>query len=193
MQHINYDIQAIISQPHMAKPLERFSNILLQWAKIHNLTAIKDSKELYHQIADSLLPISFLKPFHTCIDIGSGAGFPALILACYYTDSKFYLLEPRKKRVSFLENAIISMGLSHVKVIADYSYNVKNIQGDLISSRAVCRSDILVRDSRHLLESGGHYLLYKGTNTANEKDLLDDMQTQVFTNTNRAYIYASFV
>ena len=74
-----------------------------------------------------------------------------------------------------------------------YSYNVKNIQGDLISSRAVCRSDILVRDSRHLLESGGHYLLYKGTNTANEKDLLDDMQTQVFTNTNRAYIYANFV
>ena len=193
MQHINYDIQAIISQPHMAKPLERFSNILLQWAKIHNLTAIKDSKELYHQIVDSLLPISFLKPFHTCIDIGSGAGFPALILACYYTDSKFYLLEPRKKRVSFLENAIISMGLSHVKVIADYSYNVKNIQGDLISSRAVCRSDILVRDSRHLLGSSGHYLLYKGTNTANEKDLLDDMQTQVFTNTNRAYIYASFV
>ncbi|MCI5785893.1 MAG: 16S rRNA (guanine(527)-N(7))-methyltransferase RsmG [Helicobacter trogontum] len=192
MQSIDYDIKAIISQPRMAKPLESFSKILLQWAKIHNLTAIKDSKVLYHQIVDSLLPIFFLKPFHTCIDIGSGAGFPALILACYYTESQFYLLEPRKKRVSFLENAIVSMGLSHVKVIADYSYNVRDLQGDLISSRAVCRSDILVHDSKHLLESNGHYLLYKGTNTAHEIDLLSNMQTQTFTSTNRTYIYAKF-
>lgn len=193
MKYTYCNIQNIISQPHISKPLESFSNILLQWANIHNLTAIKDSKDLYSQIIDSLLPISFLKPFHTCIDVGSGAGFPALILACYYTDSKFYLLEPRKKRVSFLENAIISMGLSNVKVIADYSYNVKNIKGDLISSRAVCRSDILLRDSRHLLESMGNYLLYKGTNTINEKNLLQGMQTQTFKNENRVYIYANFI
>ena len=193
MKYTYCNIQNIISQPHISKPLESFSNILLQWANIHNLTAIKDSKDLYSQIIDSLLPISFLKPFHTCIDVGSGAGFPALILACYYTDSKFYLLEPRKKRVSFLENAIISMGLSNVKVIPDYSYNVKNIKGDLISSRAVCRSDILLRDSRHLLESMGNYLLYKGTNTINEKNLLQGMQTQTFKNENRVYIYANFI
>ncbi len=192
MQQINYDIQTIITQPHIAQPLQAFSDILLQWAKIHNLTGIKDSKALQHQIYDSLLPITFLQPFHTCIDIGSGAGFPALILACYYQKNAFYLLEPRKKRASFLENAISHMQLTNVKVIANYSYNVTEIQGDLITSRAVCQSDILVHNSKHLLASNGHYLLYKGTNTAHEATSLHGMQTQVFRHAHRTYIYACF-
>lgn len=192
MQIIDDVVKTILTQPNMASPLQAFSNILLQWAKIHNLTGIKDSVSLQEQIYDSLLPITFLQPFQTCIDIGSGAGFPALMLACYYSDSIFYLLEPRKKRVSFLENAIINMGLKNVRVIADYSYNVKGLQGDLITSRAVCKSDILVRDSKHLLAENGYYLLYKGTHTSNEADLLCDMNVKTFSRIYRTYIYACF-
>ena len=192
MQIIDNKLESILEQPHIAKPLQAFSDMLLQWAKIHNLTGIKDSKSLQEQIYDSLLPINFLQPFSTCIDIGSGAGFPALMLACYYSSSTFYLLEPRKKRVSFLENAIINMGLKNVKVIADYSYNIKGLKGDLITSRAVCKSDILVRDSKHLLAQNGYYLLYKGTNTSNEANLLCDMNVKTFNHLYRTYIYACF-
>ena len=192
MQIIDNKLESILAQPQIASKLQAFSNILLQWAKIHNLTGMKDSVSMQQQIYDSLLPTTFLQPFSTCIDIGSGAGFPALLLACYYPNSTFYLLEPRKKRVSFLENAIISMNLKNVRVIANYSYNIQELQGDLITSRAVCKSDILVRDSRHLLATNGHYLLYKGTNTADEVKLLCDMSVKTFTYIHRTYIYASF-
>lgn len=185
-------IQDLITNSHISKPLQAFSKILFQWSRIHNLTSIKDSISLQEQIYDSLIPTTFLQPFQTCIDIGSGAGFPALLLACYYPQNIFYLLEPRKKRVSFLENAIIQMQLKNVKVIANYSYNVKEIQGDLITSRAVCKSDILIKDSKHLLSTNGHYLLYKGTHTANEVNLLCDMNIETFKYLNRTYIYANF-
>lgn len=193
-------LDSALTQPHIAKPIQEFCTILGQWAKIHNLTSIHDSHSLQVQIQDSLLPIAFLQPFHTCIDVGSGAGFPALLLACYYRQSAFYLLEPRKKRVSFLENAIARMGLTNVSVIGDYSYNVRGIQGDLISSRAVCQSDILVQGSRHLLAPNGAYLLYKGTDTASESKLLSDMSVAAFSHSlfgseaahRRTYLYARF-
>lgn len=191
LQSIN-KLQAILAQPKIAAKLQAFGDILLQWAKIHSLTGIKDSVSMREQIYDSLMPATFLQPFKTCIDIGSGAGFPALILACYYCESNFYLLEPRKKRVSFLENAIIKMGLENAKVIADCSYNVKNLKGDLITSRAVCKSDVLVRDSVHLLAENGHYLLYKGTNTSSEARLLYNMNVETFNHAYRTYIYANF-
>lgn len=175
--------------PNIIKSLEVFTNLLLRWGKIHNISGAKDRKAIQAQIEDSLLPINFLLPFQTCIDIGSGAGFPALILACCYPKSQFYLLEPRIKRIAFLENAILTMGIHNVKIIPKFSDHVHDIKADLITSRAVCNSSTLIQKSQHLLVDSGYYLLFKGTNTADEHKTINGLRTQIFTHHQRTFIY----
>ncbi len=185
---INFNVDSIIKQEHMKFKLQVFTNLLIKWAKVHNLTGSNNLDSITNQIQDSLMPISFLKPFKICIDIGSGAGFPALMLACHYSQSKFYLLEPRAKRVAFLENAVIQMELDNVIIIQDFSYNVSDIKADLITSRAVCQSYKLMQDSQHLISLNGYYLLFKGSNTISEIDGLPNTTT-IFKNNQRLYAY----
>ncbi len=186
---LNFNINNIIKQSDIQQRLEIFMQLLIKWAKIHNITSSKDLDSIKSQIEDSLIPISFLNPFKTCIDIGSGAGFPALILACYYTNSKFYLLEPRAKRVAFLEYAVIKMGLSNIEIIQDFSYNIKNIKAELITSRAVCKSNKLIKDSTHLMLPNGYYLLFKGSNAKEEIKELKNFKIDIFNNKQRVYVY----
>ncbi len=167
-----------------------FSDLLMRWGRVHNLVGSTDYDSIKRNVNDSMLPISFLQPFDTCIDIGSGAGFPALILACFYPSSFFYLLEPRSKRVSFLNYALINMKLKNAKVIAKYSYDVYDIKADLISSRAVCRADKLIEQSRHLLNNGGRYLLFKGSDSERESHILNDFDSQIIKYDKRVFIYA---
>lgn len=75
---MQFDTQAYIQQKGILKSLEMFVDLLLHWGKVHNLSGAKEKDSIWKQIKDSLLPISFLQDFRTCIDIGSGAGFPLL-------------------------------------------------------------------------------------------------------------------
>jgi 16S rRNA (guanine(527)-N(7))-methyltransferase RsmG len=56
------------------------------------------------------------RPAERWLDVGSGAGFPGLVLACCYPDSTFTLLEPHKRRAGFLELTASQMGLANVRV-----------------------------------------------------------------------------
>lgn len=190
MQEISFNLYNFLEQNNLSNQINIFSDLLLRWNKIHNLTGIKDKHSLELQLQDSLLPTTFLQSFCTCIDVGSGAGFPALILACYYQQAEFYLLEPRLKRASFLENAVCAMGLKNVKVITDFSYNINHIQGDLITSRAVCESALLIKQSKHLLYPFGYYLLFKGQKSAKEYLQLQDFKTNLFYHQQRIFFYA---
>jgi 16S rRNA (guanine527-N7)-methyltransferase len=110
--------------------IERFAAMLALWGRRSNLTAAPDdSAELAFHIVDSLMPLviasrpdaavlhgSFVAS-QTVLDLGSGAGFPGLILAAA-SPSRFVLLESRRKRASFLRIAANEMGLSNVEVDA---------------------------------------------------------------------------
>ena len=81
---------------------EKFINELLKWNKVHKLTNYKTKEDIKKQIKDSLYPLNEIKNSKTAIDIGTGAGFPGLILAMAMPETKWYLVEPLKKRYSFL-------------------------------------------------------------------------------------------
>lgn len=81
----------------------QFSAILLEWNTIHNLSGATTEKEVEAQVYDSVYPLSFLEPFSDVLDIGSGAGFPAIPLACARPDSAFTLVEPTKKTGRFFK------------------------------------------------------------------------------------------
>lgn len=97
---------------------------LMKWSRRVNLIA-RDTPEdqvIENHFLDSLTLLPFLDkeqgPIHL-LDVGSGAGFPGLVLACVLPEARFTLVEPRQKRVSFLRHVLRSLGLSNTKVVAD--------------------------------------------------------------------------
>ncbi|NOX16492.1 MAG: 16S rRNA (guanine(527)-N(7))-methyltransferase RsmG, partial [Epsilonproteobacteria bacterium] len=91
---------------NFSKNCETFTKLILNYNKIHNITGAKNKKQIEENIDDSIYPIRFFKKdIKKAIDVGSGAGFPGLILAMYLPDVHFTLFEPIKKKSSFLHLA----------------------------------------------------------------------------------------
>ena len=99
--------------------LEQHWQLVKQWNARTNLTAITDDNEAaWLHYRDSLEALPLL-PKGPIIDIGSGAGFPGLVLAIVEPHRPVTLLEPRQKRASFLTVAAARLGLKYVKVVCD--------------------------------------------------------------------------
>lgn len=96
---------------------------LMKWSRRVNLIA-RDTPEaqvVETHFLDSLTLLPFLDgagEVHL-LDVGSGAGFPGLALACVRPDARCTLCEPRQKRVSFLRHVVRTLGLANVEVVAE--------------------------------------------------------------------------
>ena len=174
----------IKSDKEGAKKLYLFCELLRSWNKTHSLTTLKTDEDFAEAVLDSVYPIRFLDKFQNALDIGSGAGLPALPLAIITKDAHFTLCEPLSKKYAFLQYAKASLELENVTVLKN---RVEEISGnfDLISSRAVAKSDLLVSLSEHLLIQGGNWLFYKGEDSANE---IEGENVKVFRRDKRKYI-----
>ena len=95
---------------------------LMRWGRRINLIA-RDTPEpqvVENHFLDSLSLAPLLGDEHVhLLDVGSGAGFPGLVLACALPAARFTLVEPRQKRVSFLGHIVRSLQLANVEVVAD--------------------------------------------------------------------------
>ena len=99
---------------HQAAQLEQYRDELLRWNRQFNLTAITDKVEITHKhFLDSLgvLEHIALKRGDTVIDIGTGAGFPGIVLKIYVPDIRLTLVEASKKKGSFLRFLIAKLNL----------------------------------------------------------------------------------
>ena len=101
------------------------------------------------------------------VDIGSGAGLPGMVLAILLQDP-ITLIEPRRLRAEFLQQAVGSLGLSD-RVIVE-SAKVERVQGtsEVITARAVASVDALLAMSQHLSTSETVWILPKGRNAQSE-------------------------
>lgn len=87
--------------------------LMLKWNAAHNLTRITDPTEAARRhYLDCLVPLLALPPPPSFADVGSGAGFPGLLAALVWPDSQGILVEPARKRASFLMLAAKAMGVS---------------------------------------------------------------------------------
>lgn len=166
-----------------------FGDELLKWNKIHNLSGASSIESVEENIFDSLYPLKFIDEFSNCLDIGSGGGFPAIALAIANKKSAFYLVEPRQKRASFLQNIALELKLN-VKVlnsrIQEVPINqVNNIE--LITSRALMDARELMNLSRKFLTNEGYFLLYKGSNF--RKEMPNMSVEECFARDYRIYFY----
>ena len=168
--------------------LEEFAELLNQWNKIHNLTGAKTIDTIYKNIVDSLYPLNFIKEPKTLLDVGTGAGFPGLVLAIALPQTKVVLAEPLKKRVSFLKYASIDM--ENVKVEGKRVESVEHEAFDLISSRAVTNTKLLLELTKDISSTKTEYLFYKGSRVFDElEDVQNQLNYDIVQKSQRNYLY----
>ena len=98
--------------------LRKYYELLIEWNEKINLTAITNLEEVYEKhFADSVVGCKHIKSNSTLCDIGTGAGFPGLVIAIFREDVKVVLVDALNKRVNFLNNVANNLGLNNVKVI----------------------------------------------------------------------------
>jgi len=186
IEHLNIAIDS-----KQTEQLEKFSDILEEWNKIHNLTGAKTKEAVYKNILDSLYPCEFIKQPNSLLDVGTGAGFPGLILAIAYPKCQTVLCEPRNKRASFLKFVAMELGLDNIEVVKkrveDY-HKAKSF--DLISSRAVTNTKMLLRLTEHLRDDDTRLLFYKGEQLFSELELVDSpIYYDIIEKNQRNYLY----
>lgn len=155
--------------------LEQFLRLLARWNKTHNLTAIKDPETmLSHHLYDSLSIQAYIRG-ERIADIGSGGGLPAIPLALLNPERHFILIESNGKKVAFLRQAVIELGLKNVEAIHSRVQDYQSESGfDLIISRAFAAIPDFVAQSQHLLRKQGLWLAMKGQLPAKELAALAD-------------------
>ena len=166
--------------------IQRYKEILFRWNKTHNLTGVKDEKMLDHFIFDSIYPLSFLPPVETLLDIGTGAGFPGLILAMASPEIEVTLAEPLTKRASFLQFVKASLDLKNVQIQRKRAEELKPKIYDLITSRAVTDTTLLLKISQNLRDEKTKLLFYKGEKVFDEVD--ENLPHKVIITNNRHYL-----
>ena len=150
---------------------EQYISLLRQWGRVHNLSSAKELEldAIHDNIVDSIYPVKFLEEFSSFADIGTGAGYPGLLIAIARPDLKCTLIEPRAKRVSFLNFTRAMLRLDNVTVIESRAEDVKDeMVFDLITSRAVTNTKLLLDITSNISDENTKYLFYKGSLASEE-------------------------
>ncbi len=151
--------------------LEKFRALLLEYNARYNLTAITEEKEVtYKHFLDSAAGVDLFKAGASVAEIGSGAGFPSMILKILRPDLRFDLFESVGKKCEFLKAAIEGLELKGVRV-----FNLRAEDGardskfreryDYATARAVARMNTLSEYCLPFVKVGGEFIAYKSGDT----------------------------
>jgi 16S rRNA (guanine527-N7)-methyltransferase len=168
---------------------DTYGRLLLEYNKVHRLSGAKDLSEVDANVEDSLYPMQFLdtKKLKTAVDIGTGAGFPGLILAMAYPHIRFTLVEPLMKRTAFLHLVKSTLGLDNVTIKGDRIENITPFSADLITSRAVAKTDALIDLAKGFIGPQTVLLFYKGEGV--HEELQPQWQSEVIRRGKRNYLF----
>ena len=155
--------------PEQTNHFSMYADTLVEWNEKVNLTAITDMEEIeVKHFLDSLLLLDALdaKDGATLIDVGTGAGFPAVPCGIMRSDLKLTLLDSLKKRLTFLEEVCndMSMNVTCVHDRAEDGAHKKQHreQYDISTARAVAKLRELAEYCLPYVKIGGHFVALKG-------------------------------
>ncbi|TEW43499.1 16S rRNA (guanine(527)-N(7))-methyltransferase RsmG [Psychromonas algicola] len=146
-----------------ASQLVQLVELLVKWNKAYNLTSVRDpSQMLVKHIMDSIVVSPHLEG-NSFIDVGTGPGLPGLPLAILNPDKHFVLLDSLGKRLRFIRQAILSLGLKNVEIVQSRVEEYKpEIGFDCVLSRAFASLEDMLSWCHHLPNEDGHFLALKG-------------------------------
>ena len=149
---------------------KKYASFLLEYNKTTNLTAIRDMEGVYlKHFYDSLLvfnsDIIDYSNINSLIDIGTGAGFPGVVIKIMYPNINVTLLDSNNKKTKFLEELVKILELDGVTIINDRAENyVKNHRQefDITIARAVSELRIIAELCLPLTKIDGYFIALKG-------------------------------
>jgi 16S rRNA (guanine527-N7)-methyltransferase len=186
------NLKATLISDKIELPEDFFHNIqifkehLFKWNKVHNLTGAKDEKTVDAFIYDAVFPVSFLPKIKNLLDIGTGAGFPGMILALALPQTQVTLVEPLAKRASFLQFIKSDLGLNNVTVVKKRVEEMPKEIFELITSRAVTDTAMLLKLSEGFRDESSRLLFYKGEKVYDEVG--ETLKHEVIKTKNRHYL-----
>jgi 16S rRNA (guanine527-N7)-methyltransferase len=148
--------------------LDGFVELLLRWSTHTNLIARSTLPTVWtRHVADSLQLLPLAADSRCWIDLGSGAGFPGLVIACALADepgAKVHLVESIGKKAAFLREAVEQLqvpAVIHPVRIEDFGKNLQ-FKPDVVTARALAPLDELLKLAQPLLRTGALGLFLKG-------------------------------
>lgn len=159
--------------------MEKMIDFLLEYNQKVNLTAITDREGIIEKhLLDSALPLKLypIKESAFCLDIGTGAGFPAVPMMICRPDLKFTLLDARRKRTDYLNLLLPELGIRAEEIIhgrAEELGTSVRYKGrfDMITARAVSDIGTLLKYAAPLVKRGGVFLAMRGAKEEMNEDL----------------------
>ena len=150
--------------------LERYYELLIEWNEKINLTAITDKEQVYlKHFYDSLtlsLAIDLNKVESLC-DLGTGAGFPGIVLKIFYPNLRLTLVDSLNKRIKFLEVLVNELKLKNVSLVharaEEYGKSHRECF-DVVTARALSSFPILLEYGASILKVNGHLIAMRGLN-----------------------------
>ena len=160
------------------KKLDQFYKLMIEWNEKINLTRITEKKEVYlKHFYDSLTlnKVVNLKEITTLCDVGTGAGFPGIVLKIVFPNLKVTLIDSLQKRVNYLNEVIKKLDLTNIEAIHARGEEYKG-KYEVVTSRAVANIEKLVGYTMHLVDSNGVFVAMKGNI---EEELTQDVKNKL--------------
>ena len=153
--------------------IELFVNEVLSYNKKYNLISKNSEKDIWHRhVLDSAQLIKYIdsKKFNSLSDLGTGAGFPGIMLSIFYSDILTFhvkLYEKSKVKVKFIKSIIEKLGLKHVYIYDNY-YQSHILDTDYIVCRAFKKLPEILRISRETVKRPHKLIVMMGKSAQDE-------------------------
>lgn len=177
--------------PIQLEQLDKYYKLLIEYNKVMNLTGITEEKEVYlKHYYDSLTIIKAinLKEYNSLCDIGTGAGFPGMVIKIVFPNLKVTLLDALNKRITFLNQVKEELKLKDIEIIHARAeeYAQKNrCKFDITTSRAVAHLSILLEYAIPMTKEKGYFIPLKGNVESEIKEIdkaLNKLETKLIDN-----------
>lgn len=164
----------IVVSEDMKQQFLTYKNLIQEVNKVLNLTGIDDDAGIFHKhFYDSLLISPLMESNKSVADVGSGAGFPGIVLAIARPDLQVTCIEPTTKRTQFLSRVVSECGLKNVIILnarAEDVIDELRESFDYATARAVAYLDILSELCIPFVKVGGTFIAMKGQKGLEEFD-----------------------
>ena len=150
--------------------LEKYALLLKDWNEKINLTAITEKEQVFlKHFYDSLTLVKIidLSKVDSICDLGTGAGFPGVVLKIFFPNLKLTLVDALNKRINFLDVVVKELNLENVTLVharaEEYGKNHRECF-DVVTARALSSFPILLEYGIPLLKTCGHLIAMRGLN-----------------------------
>ncbi|KAE8763559.1 16S rRNA (guanine(527)-N(7))-methyltransferase RsmG [Georgenia thermotolerans] len=151
-------------------PVEHFAQMLVEEGELRGLIGPRELPRLWSRhLVNSAAVAPFLDQRAAVADVGSGAGFPGIVLAAVRPDLEMHLIEPMERRIAWLADVVEELGLDNVMLHHARAEELhKRASFDHVTARAVAAMDKLARWTLPLVRRGGTLVALKGQRAGEE-------------------------